>query len=36
LQVCRRRPTLGVVAVPHGRHPQTFTRAALAHSSRER
>jgi hypothetical protein len=25
LQVCRRRPTLGVVAVPHGRHPQTFT-----------
>src|SRR6476620_5543298 len=27
LQVCRRRPTLGVVAVPHGRHPETFTRA---------
>ena len=25
LQLCRRRPTLGVVAVPHGRHPQTFT-----------
>ena len=27
LQVCRRRPTLGVAAVPHGRHPQTFTKA---------
>jgi hypothetical protein len=25
LQVCRRRPTPGVAAVPHGRHPQTFT-----------
>src|SRR5262249_24780442 len=27
LQVCRRRPTLRVAAVPHGRHPQTFTTA---------
>ena len=27
LQVCRRRPTLVVAAVPNGRHPQTFTRA---------
>jgi hypothetical protein len=25
LQVCRRRPTLGVAPIPHGRHPQTFT-----------
>jgi hypothetical protein len=24
LQVCRRRPTPGVAAVPHGRHPQTL------------
>jgi hypothetical protein len=31
LQVCRRRPTLGVAAVPHGRHPQTFTKAVMAH-----
>jgi hypothetical protein len=30
LQVCRRRPTLGVAAVPHGRHPQTFTIAAVS------
>jgi hypothetical protein len=27
LQVCRRRPTLGVAPIPHGRHPQTFTKA---------
>jgi len=29
LQVCRRRPTLGVAAVPNGRHPQTFTGARM-------
>jgi hypothetical protein len=29
LQVCRRRPTLGVAAVPNGRHPQTFTKAGM-------
>jgi hypothetical protein len=27
VKVCRRRPTLDVAAVSHGRHPQTFTRA---------
>ena len=35
LQVCRRRPTLGVAAVPHGRHPQTFTEAELMHRSKD-
>lgn len=30
LQVCRRRPTLGVAPIPHGRHPQTFTESELA------
>jgi hypothetical protein len=30
LQVCRRRPTLGVAPIPHGRHPQTFTPTAVA------
>jgi hypothetical protein len=27
--MCRRRPTLAVAAVPHGRHPQTFTFAEV-------